>query len=468
MTKVHYLNEVIDEKQFEYAIKVLFVGDSSTLKLRQSLQWKTYKRDNNSTPPDNSNAVNTKQVEIYGKLGKVVYSIYDNNIGRETSYFPFQGIHVLCVVFDTNDNSVENVCNWYEEAKRFCGNKDMYTFIVGYNNNLNRYEPPNHVSNLMHKKDKIFYFNYTKQTSSLFYEKLDDIYALVRKSTLGDDLVDQQNQVKPSNYNRKPSNFNEVQRSTFSSQPNTVDKKRVLVNVTDKITVATIKTLVLGDPCVSDYCQKICVGLSVGWSADRSLYSFNDCPVKTIPYTTQTSLKIRTYVYDHSIGRGASYTPYFNILGCILCFDFNDQDSFSDLMNWYNETLRYCNLRSTHYFVVGCNYTEDAPVTDDDVQSFLDYFPMSKKPPFFKYFEGSGNELDETFMNFIMDVAAEEFPQNYLDECAQNKQHQRRVTVANGERPAELDNMLFGEDKQSTKESLLEMRSGKKKKCVIV
>ncbi|EDR21498.1 hypothetical protein EDI_185570 [Entamoeba dispar SAW760] len=423
-TTINYPTTVISEKDYEYTIKLLFVGDISTFYQRKSLLWQTYKRDLNSQDLSDFPLQISSSIEINGRIGKIVFTSYNNFIGRETSYFPFKGIHILCVVFDFSNDSIKNIGNWIEEGKRFSGNRKMYTLIIGlYDNLSNSTNIPTEVSDILLKDNTIEFYSYNKLTTLNLFNKLEQYYIKIRSNDLTDDVIDKQIAKEKEYKQRRTISQTGILNKTFSSSPiNQEDKKRTLINFNKSEIIITIKTIILGDSCISDFSKRLCTGLSIDWNTSFNLYSFDDYPPKILQIDNKKTLKLRTYVYDHSIRKGASYTPYFNVLGVILCFDYQKSNTFANLMNWYNETLRYCNLKSTHYIIVGFNKSNNSIVTDDDVQGFVNFFPMNKRPHVFCFDESKTHEFDLLFEEFCLEINAMEFSQPYLDKCKPQKE----------------------------------------------
>ena len=132
------------------------------------------------------------------------------------------------------------------------------------------------------------------------------------------------------------------------------------------------------------------------------------------------------------MNRGPSYSPYFNTLGVVLCFDYQDADSFGNLMIWYNETLRYCNLKNTHYMIVGYNKNDDPKVKDDDVSGFIDYFPMNKRPRFFNFSDNNKQELTNMYKEFCDEIIGTEFIQTYKQVSKAMEKKPRASSFAAG------------------------------------
>ncbi|ENY65347.1 hypothetical protein EHI7A_063200 [Entamoeba histolytica HM-1:IMSS-A] len=433
-TTINYPTTVISEKDYEYTIKLLFVGDISTFQQRKSLLWQTYKRNLNSQNLSNLPLQTSSTIEINGRIGKLICSTYDNFVGRETSYFPFKGINILCVVFDFSNDSIKNIGNWIEEGKRFSGNKKMNILIIGlYDNLLNSTNTPTEVSDILLKDTTIQFYTYNKSTTLNLLNELEQCYIQIRLNDLTDDVIDKQIAKEREYKQRRTISQTGVLSKTFSSPPmNQGDKKRALIVFNKSEIVITIKTIIVGDSCISDFSRRLCTGLSLDWNTSFSLYSFDNYPPKLLQLDDGKTLKLRTYVYDHSFRKGASYTPYFNVLGVILCFDYQKSDTFANLMNWYNETLRYCNLKSTHYIIVGFNKSNNSTVTDDDVQGFVNFFPMNKRPRFFYFEESKTHEFDLLFEEFCLEINAVEFSQPYLDECKPQKEDVSKTRLQSG------------------------------------
>ena len=121
--------------------------------------------------------------------------------------------------------------------------------------------------------------------------------------------------------------------------------------------------------------------------------------------------------YEHNIRRSSVVSPYFNALCVILVFDFTNGDTFGNLMNWYNETLRYCNFKTLGYLVVGCNKGDNTPITDEDVNGFIDFFPGPVKPAFVVFDEDDPHPVDLAFRELNRKLVDTNFPKEFLDTC---------------------------------------------------
>ncbi|ELP92482.1 hypothetical protein EIN_523800 [Entamoeba invadens IP1] len=461
MSLVVFGTSIVSEKDYEYAIRVLFIGDEVTSKQRLALLWKTFL---------------VQQVTIKEKLGKLVFASYDNGVSREGGYFPFKQLNVLCVMYDAaNKNTTSNVQNWIEEGRRYSGNPTLKVIVVGvYNNNSPPQKPPRQIDDILKKDQKVNFFYYNKRTANDFPALLEAIYIDIRQCELSDDVLNEKKEKKRVMEERQHmSQCISTPKTTVSCQNSRIDCKKLLVTLVDGKTNVTLKIIVLGDKSISHYCRQLMVGLTQGWDKEWEDYLYDDCPPKVINLSEVNNIQVKLYSYDHGVGRGASYSPYYNVLGAVLCFDYTDKITFSNLMNWYNETLRYCNLKSTRYFIVGMgkyNTEKTCQVDDTDVGSFARFF-QNKEPPVVAFNPERVDEINTKFNEFVYDIYFNEFTPDFLEHCVIEKRETKREKVTRqtetSENPQQTKLVQNNTGEVMEVNELEELTKNKKKWCLI-
>ena len=131
------------------------------------------------------------EVEIDGRLGKLEFTNYDNFIGREISYFPFQGMHVLCVAFNGEDDTIHNIRNWIDEGKRYSSVQKLQIIIIGmYDSYSTTYDVPNIVKDLMYNSHGlVHYVYYARNTIGNLFKQIDHCAAYTREHILTEDVM---------------------------------------------------------------------------------------------------------------------------------------------------------------------------------------------------------------------------------------------------------------------------------------
>ena len=95
------LKKPLDEKEVLFTVKIILVGDPCTLDDRRRLMWGYYK--SHAEMPSPTLQTTQKDVKIDGFAGRISTILYDNNVSRTTSYFPFNGVHGVLLVYKADD-----------------------------------------------------------------------------------------------------------------------------------------------------------------------------------------------------------------------------------------------------------------------------------------------------------------------------------------------------------------------------
>ncbi|GAB1220420.1 hypothetical protein ENUP19_0053G0013 [Entamoeba nuttalli] len=408
------IKQIISEKDILYTIKSCFIGDSSTIEDRKELMWNCFNNKQQKMPEDLSQNL-ALVLNIKGKIGRVTLENYDNFVNRNSSYFPFKNVTIAVVVFNSQDDSYKNIKNWHGEVSRYCGSYDiLQTIIVGmfpdetYHQNL----PENiqmAISSIPNSKFFYYYPSGTDEFRKVFFSTV----VKIRELLFSDEKLNEIKSVKQKRTIVQKKIIAPQVTSTISSSMN---RKLKLASRNEDELVILLKAIVLGDESVSNSCHRITqhiLGLPEAIGDD--IYEY---PQHLIQKENMT-IRLRMDVYNHNIPSGKSYTPYFNTLISIIVFRYDDKESFKNVVNWYQETQRYSNLQSNHYFIVGCQYNDtEQIIKDQDTENLLNYISKQKEIQFFKVTGSNWDDLTNKFFSFVDDVCRIEFSKEFLQQCA--------------------------------------------------
>ena len=412
---------IINEKDIQYTFKILFLGDEITLQYRKSLLWKLYKKDKQVKSEENMKWEYTIPIELQKKIGQLKLTNYDNSISQERSYIPYQNTHLLVLVFDFKNESFKNIPNWFEQAKRFCNNKNLITIVVGVSTEITQHlEIPENVKQILSDENKVYYFNYTTENTDEFISMIDKYAVIVRKEVLTDDIIDQKLE-KDKNFVKSIETQSAISRKTISEQKKIVihdDNKDQLITFNEKGISIELKTLLLGDKCMTDLQRKFAVGYTNGWKTDFKQFGFDDIPATCIK-DDEKEIRLKMNVFEHVSGKGQANTPWINVLAVVLCFDYNNNDSFTNLMKWYNDSIKYCNMKTVKFIVMGFNKSQNAPVKNENLEAFINYFQEDKKPQIIIYEENIQNQIERTLKQFFEGIIQSNFPKEYIESYKQ-------------------------------------------------
>ncbi|ELP94170.1 hypothetical protein EIN_185770 [Entamoeba invadens IP1] len=425
------VSQILSEKDILYNIKTCFIGDPSTNDDRKALIWNCFKSDT-SLPPEDMSQVLSMTLNIKDKIGRVTLQNYDNFVSRGASYFPFKGVSLAVVVFNSQDDSYKNVKNWYSEVNRYCGaSESLQTLIIGIfpDNSYHDFIPDN-IKKAIENIPRSTFFYFDANAGVHFRETFFRLIVNIRDSLFSDlKLVElEAKKERQAMAKKKP----KVVTSTNLSSA--LSRKMKLVTKNDAEFFVLIKCIALGDEGTSSSCHRVVQHiLDLPEAVGDDIEDYVCVPQHMIQKDAVT-IKLKIDVYNHSIPSGKSYTPYFNTLVGIIVFRHDDRESFKNVVNWYQETQRYSNLQSNHYFIVGCDYKETTPViTEEDVKNLIGY--ISKQKPI-EYFRADGRnweQLKERFFDLIDEVYTEEFTPEFLEQCSNS--NVVRNTIGQGQPP---------------------------------
>ena len=187
-----------------------------------------------------------------------------------------------------------------------------------------------------------------------------------------------------------------------------------------------MRIMVAGDRTVNASCHRVIQGiLELPETLGEDIYEYvcqdNDAfnVVHTQPQRViqkpGCQLKLKMEAYNHTIPQGKSYTPFFNTLGTIIVFRFDDKQSFMDVINWLQEAKRYSNLQAMHFFIVGCNYRETTPViTDKEASEMAQHIISTEEAMYVKCDGTEWDTLRDRFGDFMQRIYDMEFPPSFL------------------------------------------------------
>ena len=132
--------------------------------------------------------------------------------------------------------------------------------------------------------------------------------------------------------------------------------------------------------------------------------------------------KLRMDLYNYSIPPGKSYTPFFNTIMTVILFDYSNKESFRDVMNWHQESLRYSNLPTLHHFIIGIDNGKQE-ISDDEVEGLLNHIDSSRQHlSFFKMQNEDYSEMKKSFYFFVNSVIDNEFNVETIRECLRSNE----------------------------------------------
>ncbi|KAL7721224.1 Ras family protein [Entamoeba marina] len=415
------VNQIVEECDILYNIYTCFVGDPSNSDDRKTLLWNCYTQ---------------MTFKIQNRIGRIHLQNYDNFISRNSSYLPFKNVTLAVVVFDFQDESYKNIKNWHGEVQRFCGNPtNLQTLVVGvYQDDSYLNQVPEHIQNIINIIPNSTFYYYSPNTASgfraAFLSKISEIRQLVYPDTKLDAALEKKqklNDRKSRIASQRQQSAQHAKVSTRVSSRTTapINNKRISTTTSNKkFNLVTrnknnlfvqIKCITLGDPSISlSLHQVVQHTLNLPAALGEDLFEY---PQQLVSKENGT-IRLRMEVYNHSIPNGKSYTPYFNALVGIIIFHYDNKESFKNVVNWFQETQRYSNLPTMHYFVVGRESSENEPVVGDvDVDNLINYIGKQKEIEFFKCNDNNWDELVIAFYDFLDKVYNIEFPSEFLSQC---------------------------------------------------
>ena len=449
------LKKPLEEKEVLFNVKIILVGDPCTLDDRRRLMW-GYCKSHGEMPSANLQTTQ-KDVKIDGFAGRVSTILYDNNVSRSTSYFPFNGVHGVLLVYRADDPmSFRHVYNWLSEARRYCNNENVFAYVIGiYNDkestdNLSRQDQA--IVHLMKMKMLMYY----PGNETEFDNFLDNMVVNIRRLAFNNDKLDLQHQKKlfeSGNFKVNKKGYVPIQSQLESQQRKLAEKdpyRRLISQEVDRGLTYTLRMVFCGDDCCVPIYRKIANGIFYGWDAKVKAAASLENLATAYREIENKSFKIKAVGYDPSAKRGMAYTPFSNALAAVMCFDYTNKESFNHLTTWEKESKKG-SLDEMKVFIIGMNADSGKKeVTDKQVQDYLATFPTHRKPTFAVWDESKKEEFENEFKNWVNSIRRRVFRKKYIEAVEKEIVAKERLgAVQSQDEATKLGPISYPEDPQN-------------------
>ncbi|EAL51507.2 hypothetical protein EHI8A_192980 [Entamoeba histolytica HM-1:IMSS-B] len=416
---IQVLKTPLSEKDVLYTIKIVFVGDPCTLDDRKKLLWGYY--HNHQSQVVKELGTTMKDVRIDGFDGRISMTLYDNNINRATSYFPFSGAHGIFLVYRNDDDmSFRHVYNWLSEARRFCNKENVFAYVIGIFPNEESINQMSQERKAILHLMKMKTFNYCPGKEKLFDEFINEMVCSIRKINFRDDILEVQWEKRlfeSGQYKKPKKGFIPIQSELESSQRKQMEKdpyRRLINQEIDRGLTYTIRLIFCGDEIIQTQARRLAVGLLNGFDQPIKSIDNLDNLATTYREIDNKFLKVRAVGYDLNYKRGLQYSPFVNALGSVIFFDYTNEDSFKHLPIWVKESYKG-NLSEMLLFICGLNKTSNKrKISETEVIKYLDSFPPQRKPVHCDFEEKDIKEFVQTFKNYVNTIRRKVFKKGYL------------------------------------------------------
>lgn len=110
-----------------------------------------------------------------------------------------------------------------------------------------------------------------------------------------------------------------------------------------------------------------------------------------------------------------SYSPFFNTIGSVIVFRFDIKQSFMNVINWYEESNRYSNLKKMYFFIIGY-LPPDRPsvINEEEVNTLVEHISITDTVKYFMYNGTNTSELRTQFFDFVDEVYSNEFNATFM------------------------------------------------------
>ncbi|ELP87308.1 hypothetical protein EIN_095650 [Entamoeba invadens IP1] len=416
---ISVLKTPLAEKDVLYNIKIVFVGDPCTLDARKRLMWGYYANHQGELPREIGTS--SKDVRIDGYDGRITMTLYDNNINRATSYFPFSGVHGVFLVYKFDDEmSFRHVYNWLSEARRFCNKENVFAYVIGI------FPDEEHLGKITSEQKAILHlmkmqtFNYCVGKEKEFDTFIDDMVCSIRQINFRDDVLElmwQKKLFESGQYKKPKKGYIPIQSELESSQRKQMEKdpyRRLIAQEIDRGFTYTLRLVFCGDEVTQGASRRIAIGVINGFDNINKSVPNLDNLATAYREIDNKFLKVRAVGYDLSYKRSLQYSPFVNALGSVIFFDYTNADSFNHLMVWVKESYKG-NLDMMFIFICGLNSNaEKKEVSPMSVNNYLGTFAEGKRPVFCNFEEEKKENFITTFKNYVNMIRKKVFKKQYL------------------------------------------------------
>ncbi|KAL7717922.1 Ras family protein [Entamoeba marina] len=428
---IHELKTPLSENSVLFNIKLVFVGNPCTLDSRKKLMWGYYHKHHSESPT--TVGTYSKDVTIDGYDGRVTMTLYDNNVDKNISYFPFSGVHCVFLVYQYDDEmSFRHIYNWLSEARRFCNKDNVFAYVIGvYPNEESTKNISEEHKAILHLM-KLQTFNYYPGNESVFDDFVNEKVCNVRQINFKDEVLDIQYQkllFESGNYKKSKKGFVPIQSQLESSQRRQMEKdpyRRLISQEIDRGFTYLMRIVFCGDDITTTTSRKIACGVINGFDQPVKTSNLDNLATTYIEIDNKY-LKLRAVGYDTSYKKSLQYAPFVNSLGSVIFFDYTNIDSFNHLMIWVKESYRG-NLDGLQLFICGLNSTaQKKDVSSGALSDYLATFPKERKPFFCDWDENNKEHFISTFKQYVNTIRRNIFRKNYLSMVEKEMLNKERM-----------------------------------------
>ena len=76
-------------------------------------------------------------------------------------------------------------------------------------------------------------------------------------------------------------------------------------------------------------------------------------------------------------------------------------------------------MKTVKFIVMGFNKSQNAPVKNENLEAFINYFQEDKKPQIIIYEENIQNQIERTLKQFFEGIIQSNFPKEYIESYKQ-------------------------------------------------
>ncbi|ELP92070.1 hypothetical protein EIN_379370 [Entamoeba invadens IP1] len=391
---------VIADSSINFTLKVSFVGDTSSDKDRKILMYSLYF---------------TMDMKFGNRIGRISVSNYQNDVGKDKSYFPFKGTTLAVIVFNAQDHSYKNITKWHEEVTRYCGNVlTLHTVFVGVIQKPKKsFKSDEKINNFIKEIPHKVYCRYTPGDIfpffTDFYQQVDDL----KKTHFTEEFILKEEKERQRSRNKTRC----VSTPMFANLQSPQGKAKFVTKSETELYVL-IKALWACDSSLSTEAHKMVQNL-------LDVPAFMGDDIVDYPHhfikKEDATIRLKLDVYNHVIQHGKSYTPFFNVSIVTLVFRFDEESSFKNVINWYKESQRFCNLPAVKFILVGVEDNNTiATITDFQIDEVKNEIEKTKQFNYVKVTTTDYSNFKNLFYKIVDEIYGTEYPVEYLKGCWTN------------------------------------------------